>query len=300
VTVPVPPVDGPPRRADEASPLQQIRDVQSSLSGATRRVADTILGSPAEAGRTSITVLAARAEASPATVTRLAVLLGYSGYPALRAAIATDYGRGVQGGWERDIGSVIAPGDAPEHVLTVLATTQSRALRNAMGSIDLAATARVADHMARAARIHIFGEWGDAVPAHELTIRLLRIGRPVWFHEGREASHVATSLLHHGDVALAVARSGRDPVARDFLTDAAARGAFTAVITGTPESPVAAAAEVVLFTGTREGSTWTDYFAGRSSDTLVTSLLWVLVAQRTPEALAEAFVSLHGPAPEPE
>ncbi|TQM15223.1 MurR/RpiR family transcriptional regulator [Pseudonocardia kunmingensis] len=286
--------------ADEASPLQQIRDVQASLSGATRRVADTILGSPAEAGRSSITVLAARAEASPATVTRLAVLLGYSGYPALRAAIATDYGRGVQGGWERDIGSVITPGDSPEQVLTVLATAQSRALRNAMGSIDLAAAAQVADRMAVASRIHVFGEWGDAVPAHELVIRLLRIGRPVWFHEGRQSSQVATSLLHRGDVALAVDRSGNDPVALAFVTDAAARGAFTTVITGMPDSPIAAAADVVLFTGTRETSTWTDYFAGRSSDTLVASLLWVLVAQRTPEALAEAFVSLHGPAPEPE
>ncbi|MFC5230571.1 MurR/RpiR family transcriptional regulator [Pseudonocardia zijingensis] len=294
------PGDGPPRRADEASPLQQIRDALGSLSGATRRVADTILSSPAEAGRSSITVLAARAEASAATVTRLAALLGYSGYPALRAAIATEYGRGVQGGWERDIGSVINPADPPEQVLTVLASAQSRALRNAMGSIDLAAAAQVADRMATASRIHVFGEWGDAIPARELTIRLLRIGRPTWFHEGRQASQVATSLMHRGDVALAVDRSGNDPVAQDFLARAAARGAFTAVITGTPDSATAARAEAVLFTGARENSTWTDHFAGRSSDTLMASLLWVLVAQRTPEALAEAFVSLHGPAPEPD
>ncbi|TWF78524.1 RpiR family transcriptional regulator [Pseudonocardia hierapolitana] len=299
MTVPVP-HDGAPRRADEASPLQQIRDALGSLSGATRRVAETILGSPAEAGRSSITVLAARAEASAATVTRLAALLGYSGYPALRAAIATEYGRGVQGGWDRDLGSVIQPADPPEQVLTVLATAQSRALRNAMGSIDLAVAARVADRIAAAPRIHVFGEWGDAIPARELTIRLLRIGRPVWFFEGQRESHVGTSLLHRGDVALAVDRSGDDAVARAFLTDAGERGAFTALITGMPDSPTAAEADAVLFTGTRETSTWTDYFAGRSSDTLVASLLWVLVAQRTPEALAEAFVSLHGPAPEPE
>jgi DNA-binding MurR/RpiR family transcriptional regulator len=286
------------RRADEASALQQLRDALPSLSGATRRVAETILDVPAESGRWSITVLAGRADTSPGTVTRLAAQLGYAGYPALRAAVATDYGRSVQGGWERDLGSVLTPADLPEKVLTVLAATQSRALRNAMGAIDLAAVARVADRVAAARRIHVYGEWGDAIPARELTIRLFRIGRPVWFHESPQDARIATSLLHRGDVAIVVARSGVDEAPRAFLVDAAERGAFTVAITGNPESPVAAAAEVALFTGTREGATWPDHFAGRTSDTLLAGLLWVLVAQRTPDALAEAFVTLHGPDPD--
>ena len=34
-----------------------------------------------------------------------------------------------------------------------------------------------------------------------------------------------------------------------------------------------------MFTGIRNGEVWTHYYSGRASDTLVTSLLWVLVAQ---------------------
>ena len=38
-------------------------------------------------------------------------------------------------------------------------------------------------------------------------------------------------------------------------------------------------AEISVFTGIRNGEVWTHYYSGRASDTLVTSLLWVLVAQ---------------------
>ena len=39
-------------------------------------------------------------------------------------------------------------------------------------------------------------------------------------------------------------------------------------------------AEISIFSGIRNGEVWTHYYSGRASDTLVTSLLWVLVAQR--------------------
>ena len=47
---------------------------------------------------------------------------------------------------------------------------------------------------------------------------------------------------------------------------------------------------IPLFTGIRNGSVWTQYFAGRASDTLVSSLLWVLVAQRRTRDAAISFL----------
>ena len=282
-------------RASEASPLDVIKDAMPTLTGATLRVAETILADPDQVGRGSITTLAARASTSPATVTRLSKALGFGGYPALRAAIATENGRGVQAGWERDIGSEITPTDTPEQVLNVLASTQSRALRNAMSSIDLQTIADVADRIAVAGRIHIYGEWGDAIPAKELYIRLLRIGRPVWFHEGAQDSRIGASLLGEGDVALVLCRSGEDPIAEQFIEMANSGGAFSTVITGAPESSLSEIAQATLFTGTRQGQFWTDYFAGRTSDALTAGLLWVLVAQRVPDTIAAVYEHLYGP-----
>lgn len=279
----------------DQSPLEQLRSVLPELGGAMLRVAELILAAPEQAGQESITKLAQRAETSAATVTRLANQLGFDGYPAMRAAIATQHGRDVQAGWERDIGKEITPDDTPGDVLDVLARDQIGAARNALASIDLNAATLAADRIAAASRVLIYGEWGDAIPARELHIRLLRIGIPVWYSEGPEFGRHTAGLLDEQGVAIVVNRSGDDPNGRRFLELANERNAATVSITGIPESPIARQSRFVLFTGTRQGSTWTDYFAGRASDTLCAGLLFVLVAQRVSDTVAAAFETLHGP-----
>ena len=196
-----------------------------------------------------------------------------------------EVGRGLEAGWASDIGLAIGPADPPEQVLNVLASTQANALRNALSSIDLAAATRVADAIAGARRTHIYGEWGDAIPARELYIRLLRIGIPVWFFDGPQSSEIGAGLLGEGDVALTVIRSGHNTTALEFVRRSQAVGALTVAITGVVDSPLGRAAEVVLDTGTAAGGTWTEFFAGRASDVLTAGLLFVLVAQRVPDHL---------------
>lgn len=266
--------------AADPSPLQLIRNALPSLSGARLRVAETMLADPLEAGRNSITRLASKAETQPATVTRLSTSLGYSGFPAFRAAVANETGRNLQAGWESDIGPDVAPTDSPEQVINVLAGHEFRALRNAMSNVDLTALAKAADQIAAAPRVEIFGEWGDRPPADELSMRLMRLGVPVWMHEGAHGAKVGASLLDRKGVALAVSRNGDSEIVKDFFAVASERGATTIVITGVPDAPVSRMADVVLFTGTGGGRTWTQYFAGRASDDFVGGVLWMLVAQR--------------------
>lgn len=278
-----------------ASPRQLIGHAMPRLGGATRRVAEQILADPGQVGRMSIIELAKSSGSSTATVTRLAVALGFAGYPALRAAIATDTGRDIQAGWENDIGGEISLAASSDQVLEVLAGTQSRAMRDAAAGIDLAVADRVADAMAQARRIHLYGEWGDEIPARELYFRLLRIGLPVWLHTGLQESRIGGRLMREGDVALIFSRGEGDASRLEFAGLARGRKALTAVITGTPDGELAGAVDCVLFTGTRQNDSWTDFFAGRASDALIAGLLWVLVAQRVPEAVAEMFEQTHGP-----
>jgi DNA-binding MurR/RpiR family transcriptional regulator len=265
--------------------LQQVKRALPELHGAMQRVAEHILANPDEVARGSITKLAAAAQTSAATVTRLSTHLGYAGYPALRAALAMEVGRGLEAGWASDIGMAIGPADPPEQVLNVLASTQANALRNALSAIDLTAATRVADAIAGARRTHVYGEWGDAIPARELYIRLLRIGIPVWFFDGPNSSQIGAGLLGDGDVALTVSRSGTDPTTLAFVERSQAEGALTVAITGVVDSPIGRVADVVLDTGTPNGPAWTEFFAGRASDVLTAGLLFVLVAQRVPDHL---------------
>ncbi|THG33995.1 MurR/RpiR family transcriptional regulator [Glaciibacter flavus] len=272
-------------KAAQADPLQTLRDALPVLSGAKRVVAEVILTDPGFAGSASITALAERANSQPATITRLATGLGFSGYPSLRAAIAEENGRGTQAGWETDIGTEIAPTDSAEQVVSVLASRQFAAMRSSMSSLDLDLIEQLADHIVAARRVALFAQWGDLPSAQELQMRLMRMGVHSWLHEVGYESEVAGALMAPGDVALVLCRAGESDLAQRFFTVARGRGATTAVITGEPESTLGKAADLAVFTGTRLGGSWTDYFAGRVSDSFVTSLLFVLVAQRVPAAV---------------
>jgi DNA-binding MurR/RpiR family transcriptional regulator len=271
------------------SPLEVLRTALPTLTGAKLRVAEMILRDPLVAGENSITWLASEADTSPATITRLAAALGFSGFPALRAAIALENGRGAQAGWERDIGSAILPNDPADQVLSTLAGNQFQAARNAMASVDLVALEELANSIVGAGRVHLFGEWGDAPVAYELYLRLFRIGIPIWFHEGAYFAQVGAGRLGKRDLALVMTRSGESDIAERFMDVAQAHGATTAVVTGNPKAALSKKADITVATGTATVgiTSWTDYFAGRSSDTLICAALWALVAQRMPDFVFE-------------
>lgn len=261
--------------------LQSLRDAAPTLNPTMRRVAEVILADPLAAGSASITTVAATADAAPATVSRLATRLGYEGFPALRSAIALENGRNAQSGWERDIGTAITPQDSPADVLEILAGTAARALRDAVAEIDIDAVDRVATVIARAERVHLYGEWGDSVALRELQMRLQRIGVAAWFLEGGSATlRAVCNTLTDQDAVVVLNRSGTDEMATRLLREARAKGAAALAVHGLPGSPVAHEADISIFSGIRNGEVWTHYYSGRASDTLVTSLLWVLVAQR--------------------
>ncbi|MFC0673186.1 MurR/RpiR family transcriptional regulator [Brachybacterium hainanense] len=260
--------------------LTALREELPSLNPTMRRVAEAILADPDAAGSLSITTLGARADAPPATVSRLAGRLGYAGFPQLRSAIAVENGRNAQDGWARDIGSAITPRDSAADVLDILAGTAARALREAVSGIDIGAAQEAAAVIAGAERVLLYGEWGDSVALRELHLRLQRIGVAAWFLEGGPVTvRTLSATLTSRDAVVVLNRSGADGIAARLLADASSAGAATVAVHGAPGSAVDEAAGISVFTGIRDGEVWTQHYSGRASDTLVTSLLWVLVAQ---------------------
>ena len=265
----------------DASALQQLRESLPELNPTMRAVAKALLEDPLRAGTVSITTIARLAGASPASVSRLAARLGYEGFPALRSAIALDNGRTRQSGWEQDIGTAVSPDDPARRVLDTLAGTAARSLRDAADLLDVERFEEAASRIASAERVHLYGDWGDSIALRELQMRLMRIGVAAWFHEaGHNTLRLVAATLTVRDAVVVLGRSGRDEQAADFLRDAAAAGATTIALHGDAGSPIAAEAELALYTGVRNGTVWTQYYAGRVSDVLATSFLWLLVAQQ--------------------
>lgn len=279
------------------NPLHMIANARSTLGGAKRRVADVLLGNPTQVAVAPISWVANEAKTTPATVSRFATELGFDGYAGMRSAIATDNGRDAQLSWADDIGLDLSPTDSADQIAGVLARHQFMALRNVVSTVDFTALTGIAERITTANHVHIFGRWGDEIPARELHMRLIRSGVPAWFHDGESALKLGPRLMGKDDVVIVFSRMGEGADAEALLDHANRAGALTVTITGAPTSTHGSIAAVTLFTGTQHGDFWTDYYAGRASDGLTASVLWVLVMQRlntqepaeTPEHWRESF-----------
>src|SRR5688572_13690204 len=76
------------------SVVQHIRALAPTLAPAERRIADAIVEHPNVVMSKTITQLAAQAQTSETTVVRFCRRAGFSGYPELRLAVASELGGG--------------------------------------------------------------------------------------------------------------------------------------------------------------------------------------------------------------
>lgn len=263
----------------------RIRAIMPRLSGASLAIARQILDDPVLALNSSGSELAALAGVSKASVSRFSQEVGVTGFAALKLALATEYGSN-ETAWSRDLGLEIQPGDSAATVAQIVMGTDVLALEQTAEQLSIPVLSEVADAMARASRLNVYGAGGGAMVAQELQFRLHRIGRRCWAFAETHAALMSASLLDPGDVFLGISRSGRTTEALDALTAAKNRGATTVALTGFPGSPLAQRADFVLTTHVEGGQSRHGSLAVRHAQLFVVDLLYSLIAQRTLETSA--------------
>ncbi|MET8986222.1 MurR/RpiR family transcriptional regulator [Nonomuraea wenchangensis] len=269
--------------------LTRIQAEAPDLPDALRKVAETILAAPAEAARLTIVDLAERSGTSTATITRFCRALGFAGYAELRVAVATETGRQARQTWQTDIGQEILPDDSLEKVLGVVSGNDIRLIQETAGQLDLAVVEKVAQAVARAGRVLLFGVSSSAAVASEMEYRLQRMRVPTWSRSDAHSALTDAALLGQGDVAIGISHSGRTREVIEVLAEAGSHGAITVAVTSQPRSPLAEVAELVLTTASRATSFRSEGFAAIHSQLLVLDVVYVSVAQRTYERTKQAF-----------
>jgi DNA-binding MurR/RpiR family transcriptional regulator len=269
--------------------LTRIRNEQGDMPEALRKVAQAILEAPDEAYRLTIVDLAERSGTSTATITRFCRALGFAGYAELRVAIATASGRETKATWETDIGQEILPDDGLDRVLRVVSGNDIRLIEQTRDQLDLAVVDKVAQAVARAGRVLLFGVSSSAAVASEMEYRLQRMRVPTWSRSDAHAALTDAALLGQGDVAIGISHSGRTREVIEVLAEAGSHGAITVAVTSHPRSPLAEVAELVLTTASRATSFRSEGFAAIHSQLLVLDVVYVSVAQRTYERTKQAF-----------
>ena len=271
----------------------RIRSLVPTLAPAERRVALRVCDDPGAVAASTISDLAVACETSVTTVTRFSRAVGFTGYPALRLALATELGRAEGGRGARTVGSDIGPGDLLEEVVEKVAFADARAVEETAEQLDVTELRRVVEAIAGAQRIDIYGVGASAFVALDLQQKLHRIGRVAFAWADPHVAMTSAALLGPGDVAIGLSHSGITQDTVDALERARANGVTTVAITNFPRSPIAAASDHVLTTAARETTFRSGATASRLAQLTVVDCVFVGVAQQTFESSQRALEATH-------
>jgi DNA-binding MurR/RpiR family transcriptional regulator len=270
----------------------RIRSLMPSLAPAERRVAERVLADPATVAASTITALARDCATSETTVIRFCRAVGFTGYPSLRLALATEHGRS-EAGDSRQLTGDIAADDDLDKVVAKIAFADARAVEETAQQLDLDALHEVIDALVAAGRIDIYGVAASGFVALDFQQKLHRIGRVAFAWTDPHIALTSAALLTPGDVAVAISHSGATQDTLDALALAQRSGATTVALTNFPRSPLAELSDHVLTTAARETTFRSGATASRLAQLTVVDCVFVGVAQRTFETTQRALEVTH-------
>ena len=258
----------------------RVRALLPQLAPAERRVAERVLADPAAAAASTISELAAACETSETTVLRFCRAVGFTGYPALRLALAGESGRG-EGAAAPELTGDIGPDDDLDKVVAKIAFADARAVEETAQLLDLDALHGVIDALVAARRVDVYGVGASGFVAMDLQSKLHRVGRVAFASSDPHVALTSAALLAAGDVAVGISHSGATRDTVDALALARRNGATTVAVTNHPRSPLAQLADHVLATAARETTFRSGATASRLAQLTVVDCVFVGVAQRT-------------------
>lgn len=223
--------------------LLQIQQSLLSLPEQERRVGEYILAHRHDVVDCSITRLAEVSGTSTTTISRFCQRLGIGGYRQLKIALAREWG---------SVKNLVYVEVEPEDTLASVAHkslgSSIQALYDMQKTLDLEVLQQVVDAMWQAGRVDIYATGGGGIAARELHFKCMQLGLNANAFLDAQMQVMSASVLAAGDVGIAISHSGRQGHVAEALRLAAAGGATTIALTSYPNTPVAKAAEIVLYT----------------------------------------------------
>jgi DNA-binding MurR/RpiR family transcriptional regulator len=223
--------------------LLKIKQTLPSLPEQERRVGDYVLQHPHETVGCSITRLAGACGASNTTVSRFCQRLGAGGYRQFKIALAKDLGSP-----ENLMYVEVQPGDTLASVAQKVFATNVQAVRDTQKVLDLAVLEKVVETILQAKRVDIYATGGAGIAARELHIKCMQLGINANAFLDSQMQCMSAAALTPEDVGIGVSHSGMQRHVVEALTLARSSGAITIALTSYPNSPVAKAADMALYT----------------------------------------------------
>lgn len=233
--------------------LTKLRASLPDLSPVFKRVAQYVLDHPDAAIYHSVTELAEATRASEGSIIRFCQDLGFSGFQEFKLTLAVELG----------------PHGRPEQLPENGGSLLDQLARHAAGTLQDTAllyepevAAVVAQRVAGASRIDVYGVGASGVIAQYFAYKLLRFGLTAQAYTDMHLGSMSATNLDERAVAIGVSSSGSTLDTLQAVKAAKEAGAFTVAVTNRLKSPLAKIADRSLFASPPESPlTGGDVFA---------------------------------------
>lgn len=268
--------------ANRPGVLSRIEAQLPSLRDAERKVADFVLGQPADLVHLTVTELADQTGTSEATVIRFARRLGFAGYAALKINLAL----GLQAGAPEPAGELADPDDIRSIKRSVLERNLS-SLSDTAHLLEDDALRQTVDALVSARRIEVYGVGGSAAIAQDAYALWIQIGLAVVAVTDSHLQIMSAVQLRPGDAAVAITTSGSTRDTVEALRAAREAGATTICLTSFGRSPITRVANITLLAASRPTMIGGHQIHSRVSDIAVIDVIATAAAlRRKGESLA--------------
>lgn len=231
----------------EITVRDQIFSTYESLYDAEKKVADYLIGHPAEAIEMSVSELASHCEASQATIVRFCKKIGCTGFHQLKIKLA-----GEQRQHEEQVISNEINLEHMEQSVNNIMSSKIEEVKTTFHNFDPKELREIIDLILNAEVIE-FAAMGNTIPialdgAYKFSqLGLRAVCSMIW--EGQEAF---ARTLKENDVMFAISASGASKRLLNMAKIAKENKATVIVITNQAKSPLAELCDYVLLTATRE------------------------------------------------
>jgi DNA-binding MurR/RpiR family transcriptional regulator len=265
--------------------LSFIEDNIGKLRKSEVKVAEFIPDNAEEVIHFSLSEMAERVGVSEPTVIRFCRALGFSGWQDFKIYLAQAIIPQV-----RTIHESISEGDPPPQLVSKVCQANINAIQETLQILDYKAVDKATDAMARAGRIVFHGFGGSAVVAMDAHHKFFRTGIRCECISDAHMAVMAASMMHEGQVFLAISHSGASRDIVEVLDVAKNAGATTIAIVSHGRSPVSKVADITLRVASPEVGVRFEPMSSRIAQLCIVDILAVGVALRNKDHFYDNLV----------
>jgi DNA-binding MurR/RpiR family transcriptional regulator len=244
---------GPEAVVAPAGVLARLGSLIASLRESERKIGEYLQANAGEVVYLSITELADRTGTSEATVIRFARQLGFSGYAALKIALALDLHAAAprSAGPARNGPIDFGLGSDAASIKQGVIQLSIESLNDTAMMLDTGELERAIQAILAARRVEIYGVGSSGIVAQNAYLQLMQIGVPAVAVTDPHVQLMAATQLGAGDVALAISQAGSTRDTVEALQLASEAGATCICITRHARSPITQVAHITLLAASR-------------------------------------------------